>query len=88
MVTEDRQPTRLQAQNLQADMEGNEKFVFGAWEALRVAEEQRHSEAPHRHAEEAASAVLKGQNDSERCTSATELIKSLSVNHQDDGKES
>ena len=55
---------RLQVRKLQADMGESEKFVFGAWEALRAAEEQRHSEAPHRHAEEAASAVLKSQNDS------------------------
>ena len=38
---------RLQAEKLQADMEENEKFVFEAWEALRAAEEQQHSEAPH-----------------------------------------
>ena len=79
---------RLQAEKLQADMEGNEKFVFEAWEALRAAEEQQHSEAPHRRAEEAESAVRKSQNDSETHTSATELIESLSVNHQDDGEES
>ena len=46
-------------------MERNEKIVFETWEALRAATEQRHSEAPHRHAEEAASAILKSQNDSE-----------------------
>ena len=63
--------------------------MFGVWEVLRAAEEQqRHSEAPHRHAEEAASAVPKSQNDSETYTIATELIESLSVNHQDDGEES
>ena len=39
VVTEDRQSMRLQAEKLQADMEGNEKFVFEAWEALRAAEE-------------------------------------------------
>ena len=72
VVTEDRQSTRLQAENLQADMERNEKFVFGAWEAPRAAEEQRHFEAPHRHAEKAPSAVLKSQNDSATHTSATE----------------
>ena len=59
-----------------------------AWEALRAAEEQRHSEAPHRRAEVAESAVLKSQNDSETHTSATELIKSLSVNHLNHGDES
>ena len=57
-------------------------------EALRVAEEPRHSEAPHRHKEEAASAVLKSQNDSETHTSATEPIESLNVNHRDDCEES
>ena len=79
---------RLQAEKLQADMEGTEKFVFEAWEALRAAQEQRHSETPHRHEEEAASAVLKSQNDSDTYTSAMEPIESLSVNHQDDGEES
>ena len=79
---------RLQAEKLQADTEENEKFVFEAWEALGGAEEQPHSEAPHRRAEEAESAVLKSQNDSETHTNATEPIESLSVNHQDDGEES
>ena len=64
------------------------KFVFEAWEALRAAEEQQHSEAPLRRSEEAESAVLKSQNDSETHTSVTELIKSLSVNHQNNGEES
>ena len=64
-MTEDRQSMRLQAEKLQADMEGNEKFVSEAWEALRAAEEHQHSEAPHRRGEELESAVLKSQNDSE-----------------------
>ena len=68
VVTDDRQSTRLQAEKLQADMERNEKFVSETWEALRAAEEQLHSEAPHRHAEEAASAALKSTNDSETHT--------------------
>ena len=55
--------------------------------ALRAAEEQRHSEAPHRHVEEAVSAALKSQNDSET-HQCTEPIESLSVNHQNDGEES
>ena len=71
-------------EKLQADTERNEKFVSEAWEALRAAEEQRHSEAPHRHAEEAVSAVLKSRNDSETHTHQC----SLSVNHRDDGEES
>ena len=37
-VTKDRQSMRLQAEKLQADMEENEKFAFGAWEALRAAD--------------------------------------------------
>ena len=65
-MTEDGQSMRLQAEKLQADTEENEKFVFGAWEPLKAAEEQRHSEAPHRHAEEAASAVLKSHNGAHR----------------------
>ena len=52
-----------------------------AWEALRAAEEQRHSEAPDRHPEEAASAVLKSQNES-KTHQCTEPIEILSVNHQ------
>ena len=84
MVTEDRQSMQLQVEKLQADMERNEKFVSKAWEAVRAAEEQRHSEgaAPTR------SAVLKSQNDSETYTSATESIESMSVDHQNDGEES
>ena len=53
--------------------------VFEAWKALRAAEEQQHSEAPHRHTEEVEPAVLKSQNDSETHTSSTEPIESLSV---------
>ena len=87
-VTEDRQSMQLQAKKLQPDMKRNEKFVSEAWEALRAAEEQRHSEAPHRHAEEAASAVLKSQNDVETHTSATEPNEILSVNHRNDGEKS
>ena len=51
-----------------------------AWEAQRATEEQRHSE-------EAASAVLKSQNDS-KAHQCMESIESLSVNHQNDGEES
>ena len=51
-----------------------------AWEAQRAAEEQRHSE-------EAASAVLKSQNDS-KAHQCMEPIESLSVNYQNDGEES
>ena len=36
VVTEDRQSTRLQAEKLQADMEGNEKFVFEAWDTRKT----------------------------------------------------
>ena len=69
-VTEERQSTQLQVEKLQAGMERNEKFVSEAWEPLRAAEEQRHSEAPHRHVEEAVSAVLKSQSDSKTHSSA------------------
>ena len=55
---------QLQVEKLQADMERNEKFVSEACEVLREAEEERHSEAPHRHVEEAVSPVLKSQSDS------------------------
>ena len=62
-MTEERQSLQLQVEKLQTDTERNEKFVSEAWEALRAAEEQRHSEAPHRHVEEAVSPVLKRQSE-------------------------
>ena len=60
----------MQLQAGKADMERDGELVFEAWEALRAPEEQRHAEAPHRHAEEAESAVLKRQSDSKTHTSA------------------
>ena len=71
VVTKERQAMQLQVEKLQADMERNEKIV---------------SEAPLRHAEEAASAVLR---DLETHTSATEPIERLIHHHQNNvGEES
>ena len=53
------QTMQLQVEKLQADMERIEKFVSEAWEALRAPDDKRHSEAPHRHVEEAVSAALR-----------------------------
>jgi hypothetical protein len=63
VVTEERQSMQLQVEKLQAHMEKNEKIVSEAQDALKAAEAQQESEAPHRHVEEAASAVLKSQKE-------------------------
>ena len=87
VVTEDRQSMRLQVRKLQADTERDEEFVSEAWEAPRASEEQRHSDATHRHAEKADSSE-EPERVRDTHTSATEPIESPSVNHRDDGEES
>ena len=59
LASEGHSPSRTWVEKLQADMERIEKFVSEAWEALRAPDDKRHSEAPHRHVEEAVSAALR-----------------------------
>ena len=66
-------------------MEKTDKFVSEAWEALIAAEDQRHSEAPHRHGCVTGSEEAERLRDIHQCHG---LIESLSVNHQNDGEES
>merc|ERR1712136_328256 len=104
VVTEERQSMQLQVEKLQEDMERNEKIVSEAQDALKAAEAQQESEAPHRHVEEAASAVLKSQKEaatslnrameearafaSEAQVGATEPVESLGFDLQDNVEES
>ena len=76
-MTEERQSMQLLVEKLQ--------FVSEAWEALRAAEEQRHSEA---RSTRGGSCVC-GSEEPERFKDThqcTENIEILSVNHQNDGE--